>query len=47
MENLYEQLLTKNKWIRQSTGLGHDLNNLEELWAKFVEKISDFDTLLA
>lgn len=47
MQTLYDEVLLKNKWIRQATGLDHDLTSLEQTWAKFCEKISDFDTLLA
>jgi hypothetical protein len=47
MNTLFEEVLTKNKWIRQATGLDQDMSPLEETWRKFTEKIADFDTLLA
>jgi len=47
MNLLFEEVLTKNKWIRQATGLDRDLATLEETWRRFTEKIADFDTLLA
>lgn len=36
MNNLYEEVLKKNKWIRQATGLAHDFKSLEDTWNKFV-----------
>lgn len=29
MQTLYDEVLLKNKWIRQATGLDHDLTSLE------------------
>lgn len=29
MQLLFEEVLTKNKWIRQATGLDRDLTDLE------------------
>lgn len=35
MQTLFDEVLLKNKWIRQATGLDNDLSSLEETWAKF------------
>ena len=46
MEGMYEQVETKNKWLLQTTGFAHDISRLADLWERFSEKISDFDSLL-
>jgi hypothetical protein len=41
-----EQVHIKNKWLLQTTGFGHNIDKLKELWEKFTVRISDFDLLL-